>query len=229
MKRKIMGLLALIASVILSSCASKLIIGDYAYRRAGAQYATIGAIGYKNTHGSNIFEPYHRLNLEGIDLMLVSDTVQKIDVQKSFGTKIAAKVADANATGIYKNIREGRYKVLTILDRDKLIDRINTLPWNDRHPFRIKSGRIITSIVLVYNGKESQYKKFEADLKNADTIKLLGDGTKIEVKGSSITDRTIRIADGDVIAYEYCKPLFKGQDNIVQLKTDRISWFVLSK
>ena len=126
--------------------------------------------------------------------------------------------AEAKANRIRNSIESGRYRIFTILERDQLIERLNDPTLESKtHPLKFRTGRVITSIVLVYDHNSEIESVIEA---SASAKLATNDSGGITFTNSN--DETATISNESVIAYEYARIQVDSTGKVSRVKTDRI-------
>lgn len=224
---KTIMLITIGVSLLLTSCGNYLEIGKIKYRVNGAQNAKIASTGYKSGNFAiKTFEPHAFLPMENIPIEVTREefksSVTNTKLEAS-GTIQSIEGVDAKAKAdlIRKNIESGRYRVFSILQRDHLINVLNDPRMASKvHPIKFSKGRIITSVVLVFDHNS----KLERLVSGSVSLKLTSDDSG----NASITNEkneTTTISNGDVIAYEWARVQVNSAGDVTRVKTERIGLF----
>ena len=208
-------------------------LGHYDYRVNGAQYAQLGAIGWKDSSGGNTFSPHSVPRLTGVPLVLVDERSVNTKLENEFKGELKIPVAngvDASGKGrTFKSVvEEGNYQIFTILDREKLARKIEKLPESILHPLRNNDGRIITSVVVVYDHQNTTQREIDLELGAAVSAKITGtsEDPTITLKNKRGQTDVVRIKDGYQIGYETCRIKWESPNSttIVEIRPDKIGW-----
>ncbi len=222
----------LASSALLVSCGNHFELSGYKFRTNAAMTATLGGVGWKSKAGHNTFDPWVSPQLSGIPIKIIDEREMGTDLSSQF--KVEGGASHSGVTGEgkvdrYKRvIRQGNYQVLSILDRELLARRIEQLPPRQLAPLKEKDGRVITSVVIVFDHSEDSERKLDIELNASVAAQLVGNSSDPKIKITSKTGRkrTIRIADGYRIGYETSRIEWNSTNpnQIKSIRPDKIGW-----
>ena len=213
MKKTLIGF-AVVIGLGLSGC-QYITFQGVKYRNGGAHSASLGSLGIVRTELNHIFEPQATPNWKNINVIKVAEFTSSYttgyhivgEVKRGELNNFTSK-NDGNSTS------SGIKHIFEIKDKSKLIAQINNNERLKKKLLSNKNYRIITSTMHVFSHSYSQ--NFSS--KNSVDFKL--NNNKVTGRANGYRGKTLDIADGTIIGYQYSRVCWK-KDKAIMLLVDR--------
>lgn len=217
-----------LAVLFLSGCCKTLDVNGTEYRTAGAFRADLGSYGLKRTKGCNQYDPKGVPHYENKLQVKVQTEIYSKEA-RSLATKVAAAEdvtnSELNLELDVSDSKTGRYVVTSITSPMDVVEQLND-PSNAKILAYVSASdraRIITSVAVAFDYEEV------VDVTTGGSAKfpVKQVGADLDLAVSVSKDKTLRISDGTIFAYESSRFIWRKNGDKIEvfdLVPDRPGW-----